>query len=50
MTAIAKAISRTLIATSRGDVLKHVLLFCGAVILVSLLSLTCGLDLSPGFF
>jgi hypothetical protein len=50
MTAIARAISHTLLSTSRGDVLKHGLLFCGAGILVSLLLLTYGLDLSPGLF
>jgi hypothetical protein len=50
MTAIARAISHTLLSTSRGDALKHVLLFSGAGLLVFLLLLTYGLDLSPGFF
>ena len=50
MSVIARAISHTLLSTSRGDVLRHGLLFCGAGLLVSLLLLTYGLDLSPGFF
>jgi hypothetical protein len=32
------------------EALKIVIDFCGAVLLVSVLSLTYGLDLSPGFF
>jgi hypothetical protein len=50
MTAIVRALSRTILSTSEGDVLRHVLMFGGAGILVSLLLLTYGLDLSPGFF
>jgi hypothetical protein len=50
MTAIARAISSTLLSTSGGRALKQVVFFCGAAILVSLLLLTYGLDLSPGFF
>jgi len=46
MTAIVSAISRALLS----DVLKHFMLFCGAGILVFVLSLTYGLDLSPGLF
>lgn len=50
MAAIARAISRTIFSTSGDDVLRQDLLFCGAGLLVSLLLLTYGLDLSPGFF
>jgi hypothetical protein len=50
LTVIARALSRALLATLAGDVLKHFVLFCGAVILVSVLLLTYGLDLSPGLF
>ena len=32
------------------DALKQLALFCGAGLLVSLLLMTYGLDLSPGFF
>ena len=32
------------------DALKQVALFCGVGLLVSLLCMTYGLDLSPGFF
>jgi hypothetical protein len=51
MTAIARAVSRAFqSATSDIDVLKELALLCGAGLLVSLLLLTYGLDLSPGFF
>jgi hypothetical protein len=50
MTAMARAISRTLLSISGKDVLKQGLFCCGAGILVWLLSLTYGLDLSPGLF
>jgi len=51
MTAIAKAVSRALhSATSDVDVLKQLALLCGAGLLVSLVLLTYGLDLSPGLF
>ena len=32
------------------EVLKQIALFCGAGLLICLLALTYGLDLSPGFF
>ena len=32
------------------DILKEITLFCGAGLLVSLLLLSYGLDLGPGFF
>jgi hypothetical protein len=51
MTAIARAVSRAFqSATTDIDVLKELALLCGAGLLVSLLLLTYGLDLSPGFF
>jgi ribose/xylose/arabinose/galactoside ABC-type transport system permease subunit len=51
MTAVARAFSRVFLSTSRQfDVLKEVALLCGAGLLVSLLMLTYGIDLSPGFF
>jgi hypothetical protein len=49
MAAIVQTLAR---AFSIGDidVLKHIALLCGAGLLVTLLALTYGLDLSPGFF
>jgi hypothetical protein len=50
MTAIAHALSRALRSAAEVDILKQIALFCAAGLLVSLLCLTYGLDLSPGFF
>jgi hypothetical protein len=51
LSAIAKAVSRVFLSTlNEFDVLKQIALFCLAVLLVSLLSLTYDLDLGPGFF
>lgn len=53
MAAIARAFSLAFLSnanTDRFDVLKQIALFCGAGLLVSLLLMTYGLDLSPGFF
>ncbi len=50
MTAIMRAISRTALAVTAADIAKHALLFCAACAFVFVLSLTHGLDLSPGFF
>ncbi|MGM4887937.1 hypothetical protein AB7813_11340 [Tardiphaga sp. 20_F10_N6_6] len=50
MTEIASAMSRALRSITGFDVLKHFLFFCGAGILVFVLSLTYGLDLSSGLF
>jgi hypothetical protein len=50
MTAIVNAISGALLSITGFDVLKHVMLVCGAGVLVTMLLLTYGLDLSPGFF
>jgi hypothetical protein len=50
MTTMAKAISHTLLSISGRDVLKQGLVCCGAGLLVWLLALTYGLDLSSGLF
>ena len=50
MTAIARALSRAFVTIGRVDVLKQLVLFAAAGLFVSLLMLTSGLDLSPGFF
>jgi hypothetical protein len=51
MTAIARAILRGFQPDSvKGEVFKQVVMFCAAGLLVSLLLLTYGLDLSPGLF
>jgi hypothetical protein len=50
MTAMARAISRTLLPISGEAVLKQGLFCNGAGLLVYLLLLTYGLDLSPGLF
>jgi hypothetical protein len=50
MTAIVQTLYRTLHSVSDLDILKQIALFCGAGLLISLLAMTYGLDLSPGFF
>ena len=56
MAAIARVIARAFPNTSFSttvfdiEVLKQLALFCGAGLLVSLLLMTYGLDLSPGLF
>jgi hypothetical protein len=50
MTAIARALSRAFIAVNAVEILKQILLFCLAGLFVSVLLMTYGLDLSPGFF
>jgi hypothetical protein len=50
MTAIVQTLSRTFHSVGKVDALKQLVLFCAAGLLVSLLALTYGLDLSPGFF
>jgi hypothetical protein len=50
MTAIARVLSRAFISISEADVLKQILLFAAAGLLVSVLMMTYGVDLSPGFF
>jgi hypothetical protein len=51
MAAIAKVLARALTKDSLElEILKQLALFCGAGLLVSLLLLTYGVDLSPGLF
>jgi len=50
MTAVVNALSRAFHSAGEIDALKQIALFCGAGLLVSLLLLTYGVDLSPGFF
>jgi hypothetical protein len=50
MTAIAQALSRVIVIVNDDAVLKQLAMFCGAGLLVALLMLTYGLDLSPGLF
>ena len=51
MTAIARALSRAFSTSiSESDTLKQLLLFALAGLLVSVIMMTYGLDLSPGFF
>jgi hypothetical protein len=51
MTALAKAVSRAFFSTSHdNETIKQIALFCAAGLLVSVLLLTYGVDLSPGFF
>jgi hypothetical protein len=51
MAAIARAFARALPANSiEIEILKQLAIFCGAGLLVSVLMMTYGLDLSAGFF
>ena len=50
MTVIARALSRALISFNEIETLKQLLLFCLAGLFVSVLLMTYGIDLSPGFF
>jgi hypothetical protein len=51
MAAIARVLSRALPQESiEIEILKQLGLFCGAGLLVSLLIMTYGVDLSPGLF
>lgn len=50
MTTIARAFSRDFVTINRINVLEQLVLFSAAGLFVSLLMLTYGLDLSPGFF
>jgi ribose/xylose/arabinose/galactoside ABC-type transport system permease subunit len=51
MAAIARVLSRAFPNTDiEIDVIKQLVLFCAAGLLVSLLLMTYGLDLSVGFF
>jgi hypothetical protein len=50
MTAIVHALSRTVHSVREVQPLTQIAMLCAAGLLVSLLALTYGLDLSPGFF
>jgi hypothetical protein len=51
MAALGRVLARAFPATSLEiETLKQLALFCGAGLLVSLLLMTYGLDLSAGFF
>jgi len=48
--AIVRTLFRTFHFTSEIDVLKQLAMLSGAGLLISLLALSYGIDLSPGFF
>ena len=50
MATLARALSRAFITINEVEILKQLVLFVAAGLFVSLLLLTYGLDLSPGFF
>jgi hypothetical protein len=50
MAALVRTFSRASALLSDAEPLKIIAIFCGIGLLVSLLFLTYGLDLSPGFF
>jgi hypothetical protein len=51
MAAIARVLSRAFPTTSSdSEIFKQLALLCGAGLLISVLLLTYGVDLSPGFF
>lgn len=50
MTTIARALSRAFITINDIEVLKQLVLFCAAGLFISVLMMTYGVDLSPGFF
>jgi ribose/xylose/arabinose/galactoside ABC-type transport system permease subunit len=50
MTTIARAFSRAITPVNEIEILKQIVLLGAAGLFVSLLMLTYGLDLSPGFF
>jgi hypothetical protein len=50
MATIARALSRAFVTIHEVEVLKQLVLFAAAGLFVSLLMLTYGVDLSPGFF
>jgi hypothetical protein len=50
MTAIARALSRAMVTVADVEIFKQLLLFALAGLLVSVLLMTYGVDLSPGFF
>jgi hypothetical protein len=52
MTAVMRAISRSVVSITGADLARHALLLCAACafVFVFVLSRTHGLDLSAGFF
>jgi hypothetical protein len=50
MATLVRAFSYVSGVDSETEAFKIIIDFCGAVLLASVLSLTYGLDLSPGFF
>ena len=50
MAAITKALSRITVRDADVEALKVVAIFSGLGLLLSLMFLTYGIDLSPGFF
>ena len=50
MTTIGRALSRAIVTLNDNEILKQLALLCAAGLFVSLLMLTYGVDLSPGFF
>ena len=50
MTTITRAFSRAITTVNEIEILKQIVLLGAAGLFVSLLMLTYGLDLSPGFF
>jgi hypothetical protein len=50
MTTIERALSRAILTINDNDVIKQLVLLCAAGLFVSVLMLTYGIDLSPGFF
>jgi hypothetical protein len=50
MSALAQALSRASGTNIEVGTLKTVAMFCGVGLFVSLLFVTFGLDMSPGFF
>jgi hypothetical protein len=50
MAAITKVLTRAFPAATETGILEQLAQLCGAGLLVSLLAMTYGLDLSPGFF
>ncbi len=50
MISLGRVLSRAIITVNENEILKQLALLCAAGLFVSLLMLTYGLDLSPGFF
>ena len=50
MTTIARVLSRAFITINDVEVLKQLALIAAACLFVSVLMMTYGVDLSPGFF